>query len=325
LHDVARAVGVSTRTVSRVVNDEGGFSDETRKKVLDAVEALSYRPNVMARGLITRRTSTIALVAPVISDHFFPEVADSVQRAAREIGLNMFFASTDDDLAVQHDVLDSLESHAVDGVIIFPIGEASGALVPFADRGMPMVVIDTPADHPNLRMVSSDLTSGARMAVEHLIGSGRRRLGMLAHVNSPVGRRWREDGFCSGLPAGIEPIVVRESANSEGGRIGIRRLLEALPDLDGVFAYNDMMALGAIRELHAQGRSVPDDVAVVGFDDIQMSALVAPSLTTIQIDRERLGIEAVQTLISLRNGDLDDNDGRMGPVIPVSLIRRESA
>jgi len=322
LHDVAAVVGVSPRTVSRVVNDEGGFSDATRRRVLDAVEALSYRPNIMARGLITRRTSTIALVAPVISDPFFTEVADSVQRAAREVGLNMFFASTDDDFDRQVAVLDSLDQHAVDGVIVFPLGEISEPLLPHAERGLQMVVVDTPTEHRNLRTVSSDLAGGARMAVEHLLATGRRKLGMIAHVNSPPERRWRETGFCNALPDDIEPLVVRESADIDGGRRGIDRLLELRPDLDGVFAYNDLMALGATRELKARGVDVPREIAVVGCDDIQISALVSPSLTTIQIDRERLGIEAVRALLALRDGEPEDS---AGSVIPVTLICRESA
>lgn len=321
LHDVAALVGVSPRTVSRVVNDEGGFSEATRTRVLDAVEELSYRPNVMARGLITRRTSTIALVAPVINDPFFPEVADGVQRAAREVGLNMFFASTDDDLDRQNSVLDSLESHAVDGVIIFPHGENSAPLLPFARRGMQMVVIDAPVDHPNLRMVASDLGRGATMAVEHLMSVGRRRLGMIANEKSPADRRWREDGYLA-VGAGLESqSIVRAQANFEGGRRGARQLLDEVPDLDGLFAYNDMMAIGAMRELAAMGKAVPDDVAVVGCDDIQMSAFVSPSLTTIQIDRERLGQEAVRTLLALRDGEPDHDD----IVVPVSLVHRESA
>ena len=159
------------------------------------------------------------------------------------------------------------------------------------------------------------------MAVDHLVATGRRRIGMIANCNSPVDRRWREDGFRQALPSGVEPLIVREPANLEGGHAGLRRLLESAPDLDGIFAYNDIMAIGAMRELAALGKSVPGDVAVIGCDDIQMSAFVSPALTTIQINRERLGFEAVRNLIALRDG----HDDGVGTVIPVQLICRDSA
>lgn len=323
LHDVAARVGVSPRTVSRVVNNEGGFSDATRARVLDAVAELHYRPNVLARGLITRRTSTIALITPVISDPFFPEVAEGVQLAAREHGLTMFFATTDDDVGRQASVLASLEAHSVDGIIIFPSREAADTLLPFLDRGLPMVVIDAEIDHDNAAVVSSDLRHGARLAVDHLVQRGCREIGMIASGRTAPHRRRREDGFREALTAHghTDQHLVRVNPTLSDGRIGVRRLLEMNPAIDGIFAYNDLMAIGAMQELHRMGRSVPDDVAIVGCDDIQMSEVVTPSLTSIRIDRETLGREAVRRLVELRDGDVDHND----VVIPVSLTARESA
>ncbi|MEM1335003.1 MAG: LacI family DNA-binding transcriptional regulator, partial [Actinomycetota bacterium] len=120
LHDVAAVVGVSPRTVSRVVRDEGGFSEETRQRVLEVVDELGYRPNVHARGLISGRSNTIAFVAPVLSDPFFPELAEGVQRAARAHGLTLLFAMSDGDPVVEDEVLASLEAHRPEGVVIFP-------------------------------------------------------------------------------------------------------------------------------------------------------------------------------------------------------------
>lgn len=323
LHDVAARVGVSPRTVSRVVNDEGGFSPATRARVLDAVAELHYRPNVLARGLITRRTSTIALITPVISDPFFPEVAEGVQWAARDHGLTMFFATTDDDLGRQASVLASLEAHSVDGVIIFPSRESGDALLPFADRGLQMIVIDADIEHDNACVVSSDLRHGARLAVDHLVARGCREIAMIASQRAAPWPRSRQDGFRAGAAAhGVAgDRIAHVSRTVDGGRLGLRRLIEQHPAIDGIFAYNDLMAIGALQELQRIGRSVPDDVAVIGCDDIHMGAVVTPALTTVRIDRETLGREAVRRLVELRDGVADHAE----VVLPVSLTVRASA
>jgi len=309
--------------VSRVVNDEGGFSEATRARVLDAVAELDYHPNVLARGLITRRTSTIALITPVISDPFFPEVAEGVQLAARDHGFTMFFATSDDDLGRQASVLNSLESHAVDGIIIFPARESTDSLLPFAERGFRMVVIDADIDHANVCTVSSDLRRGAHLAVDHLVARGCRDIAMIANERSSPTRRHRETGFHGALAehGRTSDRIVRGRANETEGRSGMRRLLEQYPTIDGVFAYNDLMAIGAMQEIRRTGRVVPDDIAVVGCDDIHMSQVVSPALTTIHIDREALGREAVRRLLELCDGNTEQHD----VLLPVTLSIRDSA
>ncbi len=319
LTDVAARVGVSPRTVSRVVRNEGGCSDETRRRILEVVDELDYRPNVHARGLISGRSGTIAFVAPVLSDPFFPELAEGVQRAARAEGLTVLFAMSDTDADVQREVLTSLEGHRPDGVVIFPAFGGLDSLTPFLDRGLKMVVVDAEVDHPNAISVRSDLAAGARLAVDHLLGRGCRRLAMLVPTAFDVERQ-RPTSFRASLPEDMERILIDAPNTFEGGRAGMSELLTAHPDVDGVFCFNDVMAIGAIQTAVAAGRSVPDDIAIIGFDDIQMGAVVSPALTTIRIDRERVGVEAVRQTVALAKGAVVDP-----VVLPVELVVRESA
>ena len=325
LRDVATQVGVSPRTVSRVVNDEGGFSEATRQRVLDAVEKLGYQPNMLARGLITRRSGTIGLVGGGMTDPFFPALAEGIQREAREAGRTMFFASTDSDPQRQADVLRSLWSHAVDGVIVFPALDTIDQLTSYARRGLPVVIVDDQAEAPNLACVSFDLEAGAAMATRHLLDTGRRRLAMIASSLSPARRRNRERGFLRGLresgASTSPPEVLRLLPTVEGGEAGMHQLLDRRPDVDGIFAYNDLVAVGAIRAAKARGRGVPDDLAVVGCDDIDMSSLVTPALTTIRLDRTHLSEQVTRALTEL----IDAPGLPRDPVIlPVELVVRES-
>ena len=260
---MANKVGVSPRTVSRVVNDEGGFSEATRVKVLEAVEDLGYQPNMLARGLITRRSGTVGLVGVDMTDPFFPAMAEGIQNAARETGRTMFFACNDGDPQRQAEVFRSLLSHAVDGVIVFPAPGSIEQLTAYARRGMPLVIVDDIVEFPNLASVSFDLEDGATKAAQHLLATGRRKIGMIgSEITVPRTRR-RERGFYQAFenaPEGSQlPELVRVQPTVSGGANGLQQLLERQPGLDGIFAYNDLMAVGAMRAAQSVGYRVPDD------------------------------------------------------------------
>lgn len=326
LHDVAGKVGVSPRTVSRVVNDEGGYSEQTRRRVMAAVEELHYRPNMVARALITRRSGTVGLVGGDMTDPFFPALAEGIGHRAREAGQTMFFASTGSDPERQAEVLRSFWARAVDGVIVFPALDSIAQLTDYGERGLPIVVVDDVVDAPNVACVSFDLEGGGGLAATHLLERGCRRMGVISATVSPPRRRHRERGFLETLAQAHgdhqDPAIARTDPTVSGGETGLAQLLAQMPDLDGVFAYNDLVAIGAIRAAVASGRRVPEDIAVVGCDDIEMSSYVTPGLTTIRLDRSRLSAEAVAAL-----GDLIDSPGerREAVVLGVELVVRESA
>ncbi len=325
LHDVAARVGVSPRTVSRVVNNEEGFSEATRERVLEAIEELEYRPNLVARGLVTQQTRTLGLVVTDLSDPFFAELANGAQRAAITNRYNVFLCATDNEADQQANVLDSLRSHGIDGTIVFPATDTDDGLRRVA-ADVPIVCVDHEVDHPRITTVSSDLVAGARMAVEHLVDRGHTKLGMVASKFSPSDRRRREVGFLAAhrklFPGTPEPMIVRTEPTLEGGRSATAELLDRDPSITGIFAYNDITAIGAILAATDRGLTVPGDLAVVGFDDVPLAAVFGPPLTTIRIDRERLGQVAIEMVLAMMGGS---RTGRPSPqILPVELVVRAS-
>ena len=324
LRDVAAKVGVSPRTVSRVVNDEGGYSEETCRRILDAIKELGYRPNMLARGLITRRSRTVGLVVTDMTDPFFLTLAEIVQNRLRSHEQTMFFASSGNDPHRQSEVLESFLSHAVDGMIVFPAQNSRRQLVEGARHWVPTVVIDELIDATNIACVGFDRQAGTRLGVEHLRATGRRRIGMIGSSFASPAQRRSEESFLNviaDVPEACDQIV-RVPPTVEGGDAGLEELLQLRPDLEGVMTFNDLVAIGAVRRSRARGLSVPHDVAVIGFNDIDVSALVDPPLTTVRLDRALL---AEATTAALRR--LIDVPGeQLEPVVlPVELVVRQSA
>ena len=315
-------MGVSARTVSRVVNGEAVVSRATRDRVLEAIDQLGYRPNLLARGLINQRSGMIALMVTSMANPFFPEFADGVRAAATDHGLTLVLTSSEDEAAAQERLLRDLASHSVEGLIAFSAFDGHDSLAEAARGGLPVVVVNERSTDPDVLSVRADMCHGAQLAVEHLVGIGRSRVGMVAGELDESHPRWREHGFrsaCAEHDLGCRSICT-EAATIDGGDAATKTLLEQHPDLDGIFAYNDLMAIGAIRALERSGRNVPHDVAVVGFDDITIGAFVTPALTTIRIDRYKLGRLAVDTLVDVRAGNRP-----VPPLLDVELIPRVSA
>lgn len=321
LDDVAQIAGVSPRTVSRVVNEEDGFSESTRQRVAEAIKQVGYRPNLAARTLVTNRTGSLGLVVSQLTDPYFPEIADGVMAAARERNYNILLSTTEDDAATQSAALESLASRAVDAVILFPFPNSDDELRALADSGLPLVVVDYELSHPNVAAVTSDIRMGGRMAAEYLLSAGHERIAMVA--NSVRTRQWRESEFRSAAAEAHAPfVVVHQPPTSRGGGLGVAEILQLDPAVTGIFAYNDLVAIGIIQELTALGVRVPQDIAVVGFDDVPFAEFSDPPLTTVRLNRERVGAEAVRLAISL----LDEPGQAVPPVVfPVSLVRRVSA
>lgn len=319
LHDVAARVGVSPRTVSRVVNDEGGFSDDTRARVLEAISELDYRPNLLARGLVTSRSNTLALIVTVIDDPFFPELAQGVQLAAMDKGMTMFLAVSADQADLEEQLLNRMASQAIDGAILFPAADSTDGPLRYAGQGLPIVLIDDTLGHDNISSVRSDLEDGVRQAVEHLKGRGRTRLAMLTNGELQGRRRRRERAFREQRQG--EAVIVESEPTYDGGYRAMERLLDQMPEVDGVFVYNDVMAIGAIDACKSRDLNIPQQISIVGCDDIEMSARVTPGLTTIRLDREALGFAAVNRLM-----ELSESEVRPEPItVPVTLVVRESS
>jgi LacI family transcriptional regulator len=327
IYDVATLAGVSARTVSRVVNGEAGFGEATRLRVLDAIEKVGYRPNMLARALITRRTGTLGLVVPQMVDPFFAELVDGVQAAAKASGLTTIIAKHDDDLTEFDSILETLSSFAVDGAIVYSPRAERAMLIKHAMRGLPTVAFGMEISGTNLGSVLWDVSRAAELGIEHLVRIGRTKLVMLSHTgaaNTLLLPR-RETAFRKTLQrAGLhfsEARVVRKDPTIDGGREAMEAVLAAGTPVDGVFTYNDAMAIGALQALALAGLRVPQDVALVGFNDIAMCAALVPTLTSVRLDRPAIGREAVALLDRMRT-----TPNNQPPVyVDVELVIRQSA
>lgn len=329
MRDVARDAAVSIKTVSRVVNNQGEISDETRQRVLEAIERLGYRPSKLARALVTQRSDTIGLILGDITNPFFSEVARSVLATAQAQGYHVFLANSDYDPAQEMRTLFSLADHDVDGIIIFPCCENRDKLLAFAEQHMPLVVVNRNlAPHPRIGLVLSDIRGGARLAVDYLVGKGHTEIGMLVGRATPLHMMERVQGFrealhTHGLAVEDGQIATGTSVlDMERGYEAARQLLSARQHVTALLAYNDLIALGALQACRDLGLQVPDDVAIVGFDNISFAEMVSPALTTVHINKHELGQQAIMRLVEM----LEDPEADLPAVhLGTELIIRDSA
>lgn len=326
LRDVARKAGVSVKTVSRVVNNQGEISEETRLRLMAVIREMGYRPNLVARGLVTQRTRTLGLVVPDITNPFFPEVARGVQEWARDHRYNVFLCNSGEDQAEELNALHSLAEQGVDGIIISPCYSTGENLVRFAQEYRPIVTINHLYTHPNISMILTENWQGAKLVVDYLVGKGHSQIGMVAGLEKSLARGRRISGFSAamqehGLEVVVEPIQ-GTMPNIENGYHATFSLLTRHPQLTALFVYNDLMALGAMQACRELGRHVPDDCAIVGFDDIQVAGLVSPPLTTIRLDKYQVGQAAIRRLLEM----LDQPTANFAPIsLDVELVIRQSA
>ncbi len=271
-----------------------------------AVEELGYRPNGIARGLRAKRSRTIGIVVPDITNPFFPEIVRGAEEAAGAAGYAIFLGNVVEDIGREASVLRVFEEQRVDGVIVCSSRQPDEALIPALRRHAAAVVVNRMVPPDVAGVVRVDHARGARLAVDHLVKGGRRRVAFLNGLPESKGAQERALGFDDALRAhGIAADAVRRRSAApsvDGGEQGARALLAADPAIDGLFCYNDLMAAGALRACAALGRRVPEDVAVIGCDDIQFAAMFNPALTTLRVDKFDIGHFAVRQLLDRIDG-----------------------
>lgn len=323
IRDVARAAGVSHQTVSRVINDHPNISAATRLRVEAAMERLSFRPSRVARALATSRTRTIGIISTDNGRYGPPKTQRAIEQAARDAG---YFLSTANLAEVGHepmrDAVDYLQDHGIDGIVLIaPQAEMLDAFAELAPR-VPFVTVDS-AGRGGGHSIAIDQAEGARLATRHLVSLGHRGV---RHIAGPLDwldsqariRGWRTVLAQAGLEA-REPLVGDWSP--ESGRQAARAIAED-PDATSVFVSNDQMALGLLSGLAAEGKRVPQDVSVVGFDDIPEAGYFAPPLTTIRPDFSELGTTCLALLLGQLSGD---NLSAPRPIKPELVVRQSTA
>ncbi len=306
LQDVARLAKVSAKTVSRVVNNQGEISEPTRRRVQEAIEQLGYRPNILARSLVSQRSHTLAVVCSGL-EYFGPShTLTGVEQRSYELGYSLLFSLLPN--AQETNVaplLDSFVARRVDGIIwaVSEIGDNRAWMRPEVLASLPPVVFVTMQPRPGFSIVVVDNRAGAEQATRHLVELGRRRIGAITGPLMWWEARERLEGFRRTLEqAGLEVTpaqVVEGDWTAASGKRGMLRLLEQYPQLDAVFVANDQMALGALGVAHQLGKRVPEDIAFVGFDNIPESDCFWPPLTTVEQHLFDVGGAAVQMLHNL--------------------------
>lgn len=326
ISDVAQMAGVSISTVSRVLNGTAPVAEETVQQVNHAIATLDYAPHAAARTLAGRRTDTIGLLLPEISGAFYSPLIRGIESGAREAGFDLLIHSSADEHRTSGRIQMPLDEHNTDGLLVFTNRLTEAELARFHSRGFPLVLLyrSAPASLA-IPVVTLENKAGARSLVEHLIvAHGRRRIAFLAGPAGNEDSSWREAGYLEALRLhGIsdDPALHRVGAFDDlQGQAATEQLLRQGVPFDAIFAGDDEAAMGSILALTQAGKRVPEDVAVVGFDDVLFARLMTPPLTTVRAPIEMAGHQAARMLIALIQGDQVE---RL-MLLPTELIVRHS-
>jgi LacI family transcriptional regulator len=302
LRDVARLAGVSHQTVSRAINDKGEIDPATRRRVLEAARELRYRPSRFARGLVRPDTVTVGLIVPDVVNPFFPELIAGVIDAAEQIGWQVLVSSGQDDATREPRLLRSL-SGQVDALICY-LFQPEDVIADSVD-GVPLVLMNRRPRDPSFGAVDIDTAAGVRALVRHLAQRGHRRLGMIdCPLAADAARQaaFLAEAAALGLPVPPDAVAGVEQSIA-GGDAGFAQLRAARPDLTAIFAFNDLVALGAHRAARRLGVAVPGEVALAGFDGLTVGELIDPPLTTVYLNKRRMGELAVAQARRLLAGE----------------------
>jgi LacI family transcriptional regulator len=347
IRDVAGRAGVSTATVSHVINQTRFVREETRRKVLEAVEALNYHPSTIARGLATSSTQSVGLMISDITNPFFTAVARGVEDEFNQHGYHTIFCNTDEDPAREDEYLRLLFAHQIDGLIIAPTGVHSDRLIRMAEAEVPIVLLDRSAPGITAPLVEVDNEGGAYQATRHLIELGHRRIGILTGMETISTLGMRVSGYKRALQeAGLpidEGLIVRADPRFHKNQVypvdsslwtsftnnqmtpSAFHVLQSLLDLPdrptALFVTNNQMTLGTLHAFKERQLRCPDDISLVSFDDHDWAPLFVPPLTVVRQPTYQLGQTAAKLLMKLINHQEFENCSPL----PVELIIRESS
>jgi len=331
LRDVAREAGVSVNTVSRALNGKPDVSPETRAKVLKVAERLGYRPNRLARGLRSNKTGTIGVIVTDIANPFFGALVKGVEEAARKSSYSIILQDTDEDYEREEEAIQVMLAERVDGLLITPVQTGTETIERLKESGLPFVLLGRYFDNLETDYVVTDDVRGGYLATEHLIKLGHTRIAMIngpLHISSA---KERFEGYKRALAHhGIEldeSLVSAGAVTMEDGYRAAQALIQRRKRPTAVFCYSDFVAFGVTKAIREHGLRIPNDIAIVGYDDVDFSSYIDVPLTTVRIFKEELGKQAVALLLEKVQDEVigRKNDARRGGLkLDVSLIVRES-
>ncbi|MCA1644569.1 MAG: LacI family transcriptional regulator [Chloroflexi bacterium] len=329
VRDVALRAGVSTSTVSHVLNRTRFVSEQVRERVLAAMRELDYEPNAAARMLTLKRSSAIGLIVSDIRNPFFASVARGVEDVAQEQGYTVVLCNSDEDMVKETACLRALQTRAVDGVLLASAGVAYAYVTRLVHAGFPIVLVDRELPDLGVPAVLLDNEGAANSAVTHLIALGHTRIGMVSGRPSISTTTERIAGYQRALrEAGLAAegrLLISGESTSDGGAAAANVLLNVEPPPTAIFSGNNLMSIGALQAIVRRGLSVPDDVAIVGFDDFPFpwSEAFRPHLTTVAQPTYELGRRAAEMLVQQLRAPTSRSAERI--VLEGKLLIRESS
>lgn len=326
IKDIARAMNISYSTVSRALNNSPRVKEETREHIQRVAAEMGYLPSAVARSLVTRHTNTIGIVVTKITDLFFAEVIQGIEETALTFGQNVILTNSDGKPERELAAIQNLRERRVDGIILVAAcadQESKRQLFTLSGLDTPIVIINNVHGEHIGYSIEIDNVDGGRQATRHLLDLGHRRI---AHIAGPA-TEWdaveRQSGYEQALHQAdliVNPaLIIRGDSQPEGGLLAMQQFFSLADPPTAVFCYNDATALGAMQAAHAARLRIPQDLSIVGFDDIALAPFFAPPLTTIDQHKREMGILAVQMVLDLLN-----NKAVQDCVLPSRLVIRES-
>lgn len=323
--EIARRANVSTATVSRTLNQSGPVKAATARKVWRAVTALNYYPNSHARTLVSGRSRLIGLIVSDITNPFFPELIRTFEDLAAQKQYDLLLTSTNYDTSRMTTCLRRMLERKVDGVAMMTSEMDMSLIKELSKRSVPIVFMDVGQMGPRMSHVSIDYGNGIRQAVDHVVELGHRQIGFISGPLDLHSARTRRQSFVDGLrhhKIALERRFVREGTHTaDGGEKAMKELLKLPRIPTAVVCSNDWTAIGALHAIHAAGLSVPEDVSLVGFDDIPLASYTTPALTTVRMSASDVGSTAFQALFSLIGEQHLEGDVYQ---VPTRLVARQS-
>jgi LacI family transcriptional regulator len=330
IRDLAGVLGLSITTVSRVLNGKAKkyrIREETQQRVLQAAREYNYVPNKLARGLKMSRTDTLGLIIPDISNPFFSDIAQSVEKEARLHGYSLILGDSGDDQKIEADLIRLLLSHKVDGIIIAPVGIDYKQIIQTYDSGMPLVVIDRCFPEIGLPFITSDNYQGGNDAVKYLISMGHRKIACIQGIPKSRPTLERVRGYKDALRSYSIPIddslIIGDNYTIENGYKQTRILFSMEDPPTGIFALSNLIGLGVIKAADEMGLKIPDNISLISFDEQPYSAFLGTPMTTIDQKKNEMGQLAVDILIKFI-GNKEYRKKVINMTLKTNLIIRDS-
>ncbi len=304
---VAERAEVSVNTASRAINNKPDINEETKKRVLQIAKELGYIRNAAAVALRTKKTGTIGVVIADNSNPFYAEVLNGIEEAAREKNYHIILANTQRDYQKEEEAINLLLAKRVDGLLITPVQDRDDDIKKLIEANIPFVIVGRDFENIEVDAVYNNEVKGGFLSTEYLIKQGHKRIALINGFLHKSPAKGRLEGYKKALNKYRIPLdeslISVGDINIEDGYERTKQMLEKNLDFTAIFAYNDMMAFGAMQAVKEKGLRIPEDIGLVGYDDIPFSSLISPSLTTIKLKKQELGIESVMLLLSHINGN----------------------